>query len=248
MPTYHRILALIYHDFKALDLFGPLGAILPRSDYYALRLVDIREKPYAPSPPHAVVESTIKNGIGVVPTLTLAEALNEGGRADDEVEFDTLFIPGGSGMVPLVWDFTLLRSVKKLVDRAASVFTVCTGSLLLAATGRLDGRRATTNKRAFDEVTPHHLGVQWQKRARWVEDGKFLTSSGVTAGIDAGFAFIANTYVAPEDRKAEHAWERGAWGMGIPGFDKEKALGYARSVAFNLEYRLHEDPTDDPFC
>jgi len=94
-------------------------------------------------------------------------------------------------------------------------------------------------------------GVQWQKRARWVQDGKFLTSSGVTAGIDAGFAFLANTYVAPEDRKAAPTPLKKASAKGdataIPGFDKEKALGHARFVAFGLEYRWHSDPADDPF-
>ena len=92
--------------------------------------------------------------------------------------------------------------------------------------------------------------MQWQKRARWVHDGKFLTSSGVTAGIDAGFAFLANTYVSPENRKANPALqevsEKGD-ATAIPGFDREKALGHARFVAFGLEYRWHEDAADDPF-
>ena len=93
-------------------------------------------------------------------------------------------------------------------------------------------------------------GVQWQKRARWVQDGKFLTSSGVTAGIDAGFAFLSNTFVAPEDRKVNPAPQKGSAdgdATAIPGFDKEKALKYAHSVAYKLEYRWHSDPTDDPF-
>ena len=93
-------------------------------------------------------------------------------------------------------------------------------------------------------------GVRWQKRARWVEDGKFLTSSGVTAGLDAGFAFLANTYVCPADREASATpQEVSAKGdaTAIPGYNKDKALEHARSVAFHLEYRWHTDPTDDPF-
>ena len=83
-----------------------------------------------------------------------------------------------------------------------------------------------------------------------MEDGKFLTSSGITAGLDAGFAFLANTYVSPEDREAnappQEVSDKGDR-TAIPGFSKEKALEYARSVAFTLEYRWHTDPTDDPF-
>lgn len=83
-----------------------------------------------------------------------------------------------------------------------------------------------------------------------MQDDKFLTSSGVTAGIDAAFAFLSTTYVPPEDRMAnpalQEASEKGD-ATAVPGFDKEKALGHARSVAFGLEYRWHSDPADDPF-
>ena len=134
---------MIYTDFEALDLFGPLGAIVPRSDYYTLKLVNLHN---ADAPQG--VESSIQNGIGILPTLSLTDALKP------EERFDTLFIPGGLGMRPLVHDAELLRQIGALVDRAANVFTVCTGSVLLAATGRLDGREATTNKRAFEGMTP----------------------------------------------------------------------------------------------
>jgi putative intracellular protease/amidase len=143
MPTQHRILSLVYNEFEALDLFGPLGAIVPRSDYYTLDLVHLHN---LDSP--RGIETSMKNGIGVIPTLTLAEALQE------DQKFDTLFIPGGFGMMPLVWDPILLQRIGQLVDRAPNVFTVCTGSILLAATGRLDKRKATTNKRLYDEMTP----------------------------------------------------------------------------------------------
>lgn len=258
MPTHHRILALLFNEFEALDLFGPLGAIIPRSDYYTLKFVNL----------HALagsngLESSIKNGIGISTNISLADALNE------KEQCDTLFIPGGFGMMPLVWDGILLQQIGQLVDRAANVFTVCSGSMLLAATGRLNGRKATTNKRLYLEITPKckcsrplylliqfmitislDPSVHWQKRARWVQDGKFLTSSGVTAGIDAGFAFLSNTYVSPEDREANSAPQNASAkgdATAIPGFDKEKALEYAQLIAFGLEYRWHSDPTDDPF-
>ena len=77
-----------------------------------------------------------------------------------------------------------------------------------------------------------------------------MTSSGVTAGIDAAFAFISNTWVSPEDRKANPTPQQASAegdATAIPGFNKEKALGHAHFVAFGLEYRWHMDPADDPF-
>lgn len=152
MPTNHHILALIFNDFEALDFFGPIGSILPRSDYYTLSLVNVHNLPT----PYGL-ESTIKNGIGIVPTISLADALKTyASKADSHNQnehFDTLFIPGGPGMLPLTWDPVLLRQIGRLVDLAPNVFTVCTGSVVLAATGSLDGRKATTNKRSYEEHT-----------------------------------------------------------------------------------------------
>lgn len=90
--------------------------------------------------------------------------------------------------------------------------------------------------------------MKWKKKARWVEDGKFITSSGITAGIDAGFAFLANTYLAANDRSSEsQKANTDGDATQIPGFNKERALEYARSIAWRLEYRWNDDPDDDPF-
>ena len=145
MSTQHRILALIYDEFEALDFWGPLGAILPRCEYYTLKVVNVHEQ----SGSNGAVESTIKNGIGIVPNISWADALAE------EEQFSTLFIPGGVGNRPLLNDHVLLQQIGQLVDRAASIFTVCTGSVILAATGRLEGHKATTNKLAYDALTPN---------------------------------------------------------------------------------------------
>ena len=71
---------------------------------------------------------------------------------------------------------------------------ICTGSALLAKTGLMDGRRATSNKRAFDWVKSVNSKVDWLPKARWVIDGKFYTSSGVSAGIDMSLGFISDIF------------------------------------------------------
>ena len=73
------------------------------------------------------------------------------------------------------------------------MLTVCTGSALLAAAGALDGRRATSNDLAFDWVVSTGERVDWIKEARWVVDGKFRTSSGISAGIDMALDYVEDT-------------------------------------------------------
>lgn len=115
--------------------------IVPRSDYYALDLVNVHN---LPSPQG--IEFSIKNGIGIMPTMTLTEALK------DTKPFNTLFIPGGLSIMHLLKDPMLVDKISILVDRAPRVFTVGAGSLMLAATGRLDDYAATCDRQLFDEA------------------------------------------------------------------------------------------------
>jgi transcriptional regulator GlxA family with amidase domain len=113
-----------------------------------------------------------------------------------------------------------LAELRRLAEASSLVFTVCTGSLLLGRTGLLDGRRATTNKRVFAQAAGYAPNVNWIARARWVEDGKYVTSSGVSAGIDAALAIIAKLH------------------------GRETSLDIARRA----EYTWQEDDTQDPFA
>lgn len=87
-----------------------------------------------------------------------------------------------------------LQNLAKLVQQSQTCLTVCTGAALLAATGVLDGKPATTNKRAFEWVRGTRPQVGWRQKARWVSTGKFYTSSGVSAGMDMTLGFIADRW------------------------------------------------------
>ena len=88
--------------------------------------------------------------------------------------------------------------------------TVCTGSALLARTGLLDGRPATSNKLAWDWVVQQGPAVRWQRRARWVDDGNVLTSSGVSAGIDMALSLVerlnGRDMAVASARNMEYVW------------------------------------------
>ncbi|EEQ29943.1 ThiJ/PfpI family protein [Microsporum canis CBS 113480] len=106
---------------------------------------------------------------------------------------DVLLIPGGFGTeAPDIGP--ALAFIKDTYPSLRYVLTVCTGSELLAKTGILDGRHATTNKQVYNRVIKSGPKVKWVPEARWVADGNVWTSSGVSAGIDLMFAFLDAVY------------------------------------------------------
>ncbi|KAH5073249.1 hypothetical protein HBI73_186180 [Parastagonospora nodorum] len=130
---------------------------------------------------------SLLSGACIVPTHTFAQAR--------ELGLDVLVLPGGLGTRTEENVREVVEFVKSLGPEGVRwMLTVCTGSEVLARTGWLDGRRATTNKRAFNEVKAKHPAVQWVPKARWVVDGNIWTSSGISAGIDLAFAWIADVF------------------------------------------------------
>jgi transcriptional regulator GlxA family with amidase domain len=133
---------------------------------------------------------------------------------------DILLIPGGLGTRRAVENQSLLNNITRLAHNSSYVATVCTGSGLLARTGLLDGRRATSNKRAFAWAKSQGPKVNWIAEARWVEDGKFFTSAGVSAGMDMALGLIERM------------------------FDRATSEG----IASRAEYEWHSDQHWDPFA
>lgn len=90
----------------------------------------------------------------------------------------------------LVYDRKFLAWLAKIDRRTNIIAFVCTGSALLAAAGLLNGFRTASNKRAFAWASSFGTNVQWQAKARWVQDSNRWTSSGIAAGIDMAAAVI----------------------------------------------------------
>jgi len=105
-------------------------------------------------------------------------------------EADIVLVPGGSvrdaAQDPLVLDF--LRSRAPSADHMLSV---CTGSFILAATGLLDGKQATTFHHSFDSMAATFPDVQIVRDRRWVDTGKLVTSAGLASGIDAALHVVS---------------------------------------------------------
>lgn len=106
---------------------------------------------------------------------------------------DVLIVPGGPG-VRMADPTVITDYIARTYPTLQYLITICTGAGLAAKAGVLDGRFATTNKRAWATITAMGPNVKWTAPARYVVDGNVWSSSGVTAGIDLVHAFITEVW------------------------------------------------------
>ena len=199
IPEVHRrVTIVLFPGFELLDVFGPVGL------FGHVPEIEVEYVAHISGP------ITSAQGAQVIATRC----------ATDLETVDILLVPGGAGSRTLVDDAEFLDWLNNLGSRARLVASVCTGSALLAAAGLLEGKRATSNKLAFDWATSFGNEVTWVKEARWVEDGNRWSSSGVAAGMDMAVALVSS----------------------ILG---EEA---GRLAARNIEYRPQTNGTIDPFA
>ncbi|HEY4378359.1 MAG TPA: helix-turn-helix domain-containing protein, partial [Acidimicrobiales bacterium] len=118
---------------------------------------------------------------------------------------DSLVVIGGSGTRPLLKDDELLADLVALSGRARRTTSVCTGALLLAAAGLLDGHQATTHWSSCDFLAERWPAVQVRPDQIYVRDRDRWTSAGVTSGIDLALALVE------DDLGAELAHQVAAW-------------------------------------
>jgi transcriptional regulator GlxA family with amidase domain len=109
---------------------------------------------------------------------------------DDAGEFDVLVYPGGRGTRTQLADERVLTRLRGLEERGTLMTSVCTGSLVYAAAGLLDGRPATTYWSAFEELLPLGSDIEPRRDDRFVDDGEVITAAGVSAGIDMALHLV----------------------------------------------------------
>ena len=164
---------LFFDGFELLDAMGPLemlGNVGPQ-----LKIITVAEKP------------------GVITSSQKIKTVADYGF-DDCPKVDILLVPGGFGGLQFIAKPENLKWLKKKGEEAQLVTSVCNGSQLLAQAGLLDARKATTNKAYYKMITSQNQTVDWQAKARWVDDGDRITSSGVSAGIDMSLYLIARLF------------------------------------------------------
>ena len=109
-------------------------------------------------------------------------------------QVDTLIIPGGRSMRDPAINAKLADWISRSVRDIRRVATVCTGAYGLAATGLLNGRRATTHWMFCRDLAARYPKIKVDANALYIRQGKFYTSAGVTAGIDLSLALIEEDF------------------------------------------------------
>ena len=104
-----------------------------------------------------------------------------------------MVVPGGWGTRALLHDAETLDWIRRAAARARKVTTVCTGSLLVAKAGLLEGRHATTHWGALDTLDSLKAGVTVEREYRVVDDG-VISSAGVASGIDMAFYVVETLF------------------------------------------------------
>jgi transcriptional regulator GlxA family with amidase domain len=175
-----QVAILVYPGVQSLDFAGPLEvftgaaqlieAMGRRERGYEVKLLSRDGKPLQTS-----------SGLTVTPHASLASA---------PATIDTLIVAGGHGCIEAAADRVLLEWISQVAATARRTASVCTGAFLLAATGLLDGRRATTHWASAAELAARHPAVQVDPEPIFLRDGPVWTSAGVTAGMDLALALV----------------------------------------------------------
>ncbi|MEY2563283.1 MAG: hypothetical protein QOH88_1476 [Verrucomicrobiota bacterium] len=177
-----RVGFLGYEQANALDLVGPAEAFATAfrengkgkaERCYEVSIIGLTRKAFA-----------AESGIVFQPTATLETA----------PKLDTLIIAGGSGLRLPEVNRKVVSWVRDRAKTTRRIASVCTGIYGLAATGLLDGRRATTHWRFAGDVAQRFPKLKMETNALFVKDGSFYSSAGVTAGIDLALALIEEDF------------------------------------------------------
>ena len=195
---------VIFPEVEVLDFCGPYEV------FTAARLDEARRRE-EPSPfkvllvAEAAAAVTTTGGMRVIPDCSLADC----------PPLDILVVPGGWGTRREIDNKILIDWIAEQGRQVETLTSVCTGALLLAAAGLLNGRRATTHWRSLSWLRESFPAVIVEDNLHVVEDGHILTSAGISAGIDLALKVVGRSF----------------------------GEAVARATARHMEYRFPEDNT-----
>lgn len=166
---------LIFEDFQLLDAAGPIGA-------FEMPMRGMTPPPYELTV-IAPVAGPVRSSAGAI---MMAEPIPK------QPKYDTLIVAGGTGTRAAMLDPKVQALVRTAMKTSRRVCSVCSGAYILAQTGVLDNRRATTHWGRTPDFLKRYPDVKLEPDCIYTRDGKVWTSAGITAGIDLALALIAD--------------------------------------------------------
>lgn len=199
---------VLYPGFELLDVFGPVEMFCAVGEE-RLKVIMVAEKA------GDIASGPTRGASGFAGPKAVAEF-----GFDNCPPIDIILLPGGFGTLQELQNERMLSFLRERSAKAQLTTSVCSGSALLAKAGLLDDKKATSNKAFYATLIANGPKTDWIPKARWVEDGNMITSSGVSAGIDMALAVIARLY----------------------------GNEAAEQIAHGTEYVWNKDPQNDPFA
>ncbi|MBC7568599.1 MAG: DJ-1/PfpI family protein [Spirosoma sp.] len=183
------VVILLFDEIEVLDFAGPFevfGVAGKRSGDAPFQVFTVAER----GPIYA------RNGLVISPTYLL----------NDHPKADIVVVPGGGGIHPGGTPYgsrremnnpAVLNWVRRTTNTAELVLSVCTGSFILGKAGLLDGLAATTHFMAVDGMRQAAPNTELRPSERWVDNGKIITSAGISAGIDMSLYVVGKLLGKP---------------------------------------------------
>ncbi len=222
-PAPKKVAIVVYEGVEILDFAGPSEVLQAASgfadDALELYVVARTREPV-----------TAQGFITITPRYAI----------DDAPRPDLVVIPGGNS-ASLTGDPDMMKWLTDVTRASDTTLTVCTGAFALAATGALDGLEATTWYGAVDNLRKAAPDVQVREGRRFVDNGRFITTAGVSAGIDGALHLVARMFGRRiADRTArymEYAWTpepylAGTYAYWNPTADARGRLAQEAEVAY----------------
>lgn len=188
-----RNLAILMFDHaEVLDFAGPYEAFSVAEDVqtgqklFNVYMVAERARPVV-----------ARNGFTVMPDYTLFDCPKP----------DLILLPGGDGRKIAMHNPLILDWVRQHHAHTEHTLSVCTGAFFLAMAGLLDGLHATTYHECFEELQAVVPSATLHRDRRWVDNGKIVTSAGVSAGIDMSLYMIGKLHGAAQAAKTARDME-----------------------------------------
>ncbi len=207
MPQIRNVAIFIFPEVEVLDFAGPYEVFATSRDKndgqtHLFNVYNVAEN---------AEPLVARNGFRVVPNYSFA----------DMPKPDILLIPGGNGTRSLINDASIIRWIQQQNTQTELTLSVCTGALLLGKAGLLENLKATTYHTAFDLLAELSPTTTLDREARFIDNGRVITSAGVSAGIDMALYTVARLHGRAQARfTAEYMeydhWDADKFAAGLP--------------------------------